>query len=83
MTKMLNDTERNELENVNGGNVTLIFDGPRYPSLTDTHYHVHCHGVIENVGDPTHSCVCSKCGEEHYLLTGFDFYTLGIRTTKD
>ena len=80
MTKMqtLNDTE---LENVTGGAPFFIVESD-YPSLTETHYHADCGGVIENVGDPLHCCVCSKCGEEHYFISYFKTYTLGLRKEK-
>lgn len=74
----LNDTQ---LRNVNVA-ATLIVVETRYPSHSDTHYHEKCGGVIKNVGDPLASCVCSTCGEKHYLLTGFKSYTLGIRTKE-
>ena len=36
--------------------------------------HKNCGGEILNVGDPFHSCVCSKCGETHYWHYSFDTY---------
>ena len=79
--QVLNDKQ---LRNANGGGYFAIFDGgAEYPDLSKTYYHENCGGVIENVGDPTAFCVCSKCGEEHYLISWFDTYTLGIRRKED
>ncbi len=78
--QVLNDKQ---LRNANGGGYFAIFDGgAEYPDLSKTYYHENCGGVIENVGDPFASCVCSVCGEKHYLLTGFKTYTLELHTKE-
>lgn len=74
----LNDAQ---LQNTTGSGPFFIVESD-YPSLTETHYHANCGGVIQNVGDPFACCVCSKCGEKHYFISWFKTYTLGLRTKK-
>ena len=38
-------------------------------------WHTGCGGSILHVGNPFRSCVCEKCGETHYWLWSFDYYT--------
>lgn len=74
----LNDKQ---LQKAKGAGPFFIVESD-YPSLIETHYHANCGGVIKNVGDPFSRCVCSKCGEKHYFITGFKIYTLGLRTKE-
>lgn len=58
-----------QLANVEGGVGMFYEPFPR----TDVFYHKNCGGKILNVGNPFQECVCSKCGETHYLCRSFDY----------
>ena len=66
-----NELDETALSDVTGGSfaITVGF------SKAETCRHAGCGGEILHVGDPFHSCECSRCRENHYWLWDFDYYT--------